>query len=164
MGNIRRHYQPGTLVFLTLVCHRRQPWLRSAKAKELLLRLLQDLRVEHDFKLYAWAILDEHMHLLVSDPTGGTATWVQRLKLLFVRRHPDRPGRVWQKRYWDHVIRDENDLHRHLDYIHHNPVKHGHATRTAQYPWSSFAKFARRGWYSPDWIAVAPEDGDYGET
>jgi putative transposase len=164
VGNIRRHFRPGTLVFLTLVCHRRSPWLRSPLAKDLLLRLLQLLRAEHGFRLYAWAILDDHVHLLVSDPIGDTAAWVQRLKLLFVRRHPDRPSRVWQKRYWDHVVRDENDLHRHLDYIHHNPVKHGYARKSSEYTWSSFAKFARRGWYAPDWVAIAVDEGGYGET
>ena len=152
------------MVFLTLVCHDRMPWLRPDDAKSRLLELLRWLRTKHQFQLHAWVILDDHLHLLVTDIDGSIPTWVQKLKLRFVRGHPHRPRQVWQKRYWDHLIRDENDLRQHLDYIHHNPVKHGLASLSRDYAWSSFASLVRRGWYASDWRAIADDDGDFGET
>jgi len=162
MGEIRRYFTPGRWVFLTLVCAKRAPRLRSDISKLRVLNLLDQLRSEHGFELYAWVLLDDHLHLLVSDPQGTTPLWIQRLKLRFVRGDPAGRQKVWQKRYWDHLIRDEIDLHRHLDYIHHNPVKHGLVVRSADYRWSSFLSFVRRGRYAVDWQAVV-EDGAFGD-
>ena len=67
---------------------------------------------------------------------------------------------IWQRRYWEHTIRDEDDLARHIDYIHFNPVKHGHVTRVAAWPYSSFHRMVRLGLYPADWAA----DGTDQET
>ncbi|HEX5313495.1 MAG TPA: transposase, partial [Gammaproteobacteria bacterium] len=72
------------------------------------------------------------------------------------RMSPQLERPVWQPRFWEHTIRDEEDFCRHLDYIHYNPVKHGYAGRPADWRWSSFRKFVRQGRYPPDWGA----DGD----
>ncbi len=64
---------------------------------------------------------------------------------------------IWQRRFWDHCIRDEEDLRRHLDYIHYNPVKHGLVRRPLDWPWSSFARYVSLGWYSPEWGCLEPE-------
>jgi putative transposase len=60
---------------------------------------------------------------------------------------------IWQRRFWEHVIRDEKDYERHVNYIHYNPVKHGHVARVADWPYSSFHRFVERGIYSPNWAA-----------
>ena len=65
----------------------------------------------------------------------------------------DIPGGIWQRRFWEHAIRDAADLTRHVDYIHHNPVKHGHADRIVDWPYSSFHRYVERGVYPPDWAA-----------
>jgi putative transposase len=65
--------------------------------------------------------------------------------------------RLWQRGFWDHVIRDERDLARHFDYIHYNPVKHGYVTQPEAYTDSSFAEYLRRGWYEIGWGHVEPE-------
>ena len=74
-------------------------------------------------------------------------------------------GRVWQNRFWDHVIRDEDDFDRHLDYIHRNSVKHGFSSGPFDWSYSSFRKFHEMGIYEGDWGLIAPrnEDNDYGE-
>ena len=59
--------------------------------------------------------------------------------------------KIWQSRYYDHVIRDENDLHKHLDYIHFNPIKHNYANKALNYHYSSFEKFVKMGYYDKDW-------------
>ena len=60
---------------------------------------------------------------------------------------------IWQRRFWEHVIRDERDYERHVDYIHYNPVKHGHVTRAADWPYSSFYRYVRSGIYNLEWGA-----------
>jgi putative transposase len=70
------------------------------------------------------------------------------------RRH--REQAVWQRRYHEHTCSDEDDLERHVNYLHWNPVKHGLVTRVADDPWSSFHRFVRGGTYDPNWGS----DGD----
>ncbi len=73
--------------------------------------------------------------------------------------------RFWQRRFWEHTIRDERDLETHVDYIHYNPVKHGWVTRVVDWPWSSFHRYVRAGWADADWAAEPGGfDGtDFGE-
>ena len=73
---------------------------------------------------------------------------------------------IWQRRYWEHTIRDENDLARHVDYIHINPIKHGLVTRVRDWPLSSFHRMVKLGVYPEDWAGVVHEpenDGGFGE-
>jgi len=58
---------------------------------------------------------------------------------------------IWQRRYWEHTIRDERDYAAHMDYIHFNPVKHGHVAKVADWPYSSFRRLVEAGVYAPDW-------------
>ena len=72
---------------------------------------------------------------------------------------------LWQRRYWEHTIRDEDDLQKHVDYIHYNPVKHGLVNRVTDWPYSSFHRYVRRGWLSQDWATLvhADDSHNYGE-
>jgi putative transposase len=84
------------------------------------------------------------------------------------KRSPSRLGKgergIWQRRYWEHTVRDERDFARHCDYIHFNPVKHGHAVSAAHWPFSSFKKFVRSGLYPSNWGGGGKEEGaGYGE-
>ncbi|MGH6635770.1 MAG: REP-associated tyrosine transposase, partial [Gammaproteobacteria bacterium] len=63
---------------------------------------------------------------------------------------------IWQRRYWEQVIRDEPDYQRHMDYIHFNPVKHGYVQSVKDWPYSSFHRWVKRGMYSVDWAASSP--------
>ena len=76
-----------------------------------------------------------------------------------------RESTLWQRRFWEHLIRDEQDLSRHVDYVHYNPVKHGYVTRAAQWPHSTFHRYVREGIYPADWAggAVTGESGEFGE-
>jgi len=81
--------------------------------------------------------------------------------LISERRSPQRMARrergIWQRRYWEHLIRDDADLRHHVDYVHINPVKHGHAARAADWPYSSFRRWVSAGLYPLDWAAAEPE-------
>ena len=75
-----------------------------------------------------------------------------------VSRRSKRERSVWQRRYWEHLIRDEADWGRHVDYIHYNPVRHGLAQSPGEWPYSSFHRFVRQGMYEQDW---AGEQGSW---
>ncbi len=64
---------------------------------------------------------------------------------------------VWQRRYWEHLIRDEKDWQRHMDYIHYNPVKHGLVERPGDWPHSSFERAVKHGLYERDWGCSEPD-------
>jgi putative transposase len=88
---------------------------------------------------------------------------MQSIKLRFTHRFKRNNGiteniTIWQRRFWDHIIRDESDLNRHLDYVHFNPLKHGYVEKPMDYPWSSFGELLKRGKYHPDWGCVHHPD------
>jgi putative transposase len=126
---------------------------------------------DHPFSLDAVVILPEHLHCVWTLPTGDPdfATRWRLIKTEFSkkiaaidRRSNSRVSKgergIWQRRYWEHTIRDERDFARRCDYIHFNPVKHGHAARAADWPFSSFKKFVRSGMYPMDWGGSRRDD------
>jgi len=118
--------------------------------------------------MIAWAILPDHFHVIIDSPDGDTPKIVQRVKLSFSlqwQRLSGRNGPIWQHRYWDHIIRSEEDMKRHVDYIHYNPVKHGLAESPSKWPLSSFHRYLQTGYYNADWgeSRVASGDDMFGE-
>ena len=71
---------------------------------------------------------------------------------------------IWQRRFWEHLIRDEYDWRNHVDYVHYNPVKHGYVERAVEWPFSSFHHYVRRGWLAEDWGCAGDVEGDFGEA
>ena len=159
MPRYRRHFASGQTVFLTIVCHARQPWLGSEGARDIALMPLLDARSRHPFRHLGHVLLDDHLHLMLSPAVG---TQVPRLVGWFKRTVqaraslPGNPRRIWQRRYYDHVIRDADDFARHLDYLHFNPVKHGLVDHAVAWPWSSLSAWIERGMYPEDWGSIAP--------
>lgn len=156
MTNIRR-YDPGHApVFITAVCRERQPFLGSDENKEMLLSVMREVKSETGFTMLGYVILSDHFHWLIRTVTLDFSAIMQSVKLRFTRRLKrdiaDRDFKgCWQRRFWDHVIRDEDDFKHHLDYIHFNPVKHGYVVRPADYRFSSFATYVENGVYPQDW-------------
>ncbi len=168
MPNFRRNYAPGGTYFFTVVTHHRRPILTTPLARRCLRAALTTEREQAPFEPVAVVLLPDHLHAVWSLPDGDSAYSVRwsRIKDRFTRaflagggtesavtesrtRHRERG--VWQPRFWEHTIRDEDDFERCLAYVHYNPVKHGLAATPAEYPWSTFGKFVRRGWYEPTW-------------
>lgn len=151
MGNLRRYYVTDAPVFITAVCHQRQATLKSDAAKNLLLAVMREVKQVIQFRMLGYVILDDHFHWIILPPRAGDFSRImQSVKLRFTRRFDGAARRVWQPRFWDHIIRDGDDLARHLDYIHYNPVKHGYAGSPA-YEWSSFESYVKRGHYPSGW-------------
>jgi putative transposase len=120
----------------------------------------------HPFRIVASVILPDHMHFIWTLPTDSSdySTCWRLIKTHFTRNWRRRKTQnssnslesnpcknVWQPRFWEHLIRDENDLTRHIDYIHFNPVKHGYADSPFKWDISSFAGYVQKGMYQQNW-------------
>jgi len=163
MSNYRRVWVPGGTYFFTVNLLER----RRRLLVEHIVELRAAFRATHatrPFEVIAIVILPDHLHCLWQLPPGDADNanrWAQiksgfsRRLALNERRSAQRVARrergIWQRRYWEHLIRDGSDLQRHVDYIHFNPVKHGHVARVADWPHSSFHRWVARGDYPLDW-------------
>ena len=146
MRNVIRYDPEGRPVFITQACKDHQPALAGVEG--LLLAVIQELRSEGGWKIHAHVILPDHLHLIIGGGRGFSR-FMQSLKLRTVRRAG--LGRFWQGRFHDHIIRNDRDFRNHLDYLHYNPVRHGHARTPAEFPFTSFRQYQARNLYMPGW-------------
>jgi putative transposase len=139
-------------------------------------RIYQAVQRRHPFETVAICILPDHIHALWALPDGDAdfSTRWSLIKSGFSRgldararstsKVAKREKGIWQRRYWEHAIRDDEDFERHVDYIHFNPVKHGHVNRIADWPHSSFHRYVERGLLAPDWAGdLRNIQGSFGE-
>ncbi|OGS93340.1 MAG: transposase [Gallionellales bacterium GWA2_59_43] len=168
MSNYRRARVPGGSYFFTLVSHDRRPVLTGENVRVALREAVQAVRDEHPFFVEAWVLLPDHLHCiwrLPEDDSDYALRWAQIKRFTRHRLGMPSEGKLWQPRYWEHCIRDENDFARHVDYIHWNPVKHGLVNCAADWPYSTFHRFVAAGGYPRDW-GIADErmdDRGFGE-
>ena len=128
------------------------------------------VQAEHSFLAEAVVIMPDHMHLLCTLPEGD-ADYSERVRLLkryftqSVTHLTARPHGIWQPRFWEHTIRDEEDFSRHVDYIHFNLVKHGYVGSALEWPHSSFHRYVKEGLLPFDWGGHMNDvpDGEFGE-
>ena len=120
-----------------------------------------------DNKLYAWVILPDHFHAITEVYENSISEIIHKFKLQYYHRVSSRfrNKRIWQNRFWDHIIRNERDMNQHLDYIHYNPVKHGLIDDPFKYEYSSLHGFFEEGYYQRDWgVIEKPKfEGGFGE-
>jgi putative transposase len=135
------------------------------------------VRTRHAFTIEAIVVLPDHLHTIWTLPQGDAdfATRWRLIKTVFSRpiegaapcsasRSAKGERSIWQRRYWEHTLRDENDFDRHCNYIHFNPVKHGHVSAVRDWPYSSFQRFVKLGRYPADWAASGSSDQEgFGE-
>jgi putative transposase len=162
---IRAHVPGGTFFFTVALLERRQRLLTEYIAD--LRNAFASVRAQRPFTIDAAVILPDHLHCIWTLPDGDTnfsGRW-HAIKSKFSRSLPKGESLsaqriakgergVWQRRFWEHAIRDEGDFGRHMDYVHYNPVKHGHARRVADWPFSTFHRCVECGLYAPDWGAA----------
>ena len=167
MSRLKRYHRPGDIVFVTAVTRNRAPLLVPHAG--LLLRAIWSTRERLPFESPAFCIMPDHFHMIIDPGARDLSKIMARIKLSFLRRlrgeRPDIAGPIWQRRFWDHILRDQEDVNRHIDYIHFNPVKHGLTESPFVWPLSSAQEYLNRGVYTKDW--GAREDlrleGDFGE-
>jgi putative transposase len=160
---LRRYYIPNAIVFITQVVQGREPIFRATEHVDLLRSNLHRVKELYPFTMLGYVFLPEHLHLLLAVTGSSTFSQIMHsLKPNFTKAYKQRTGiegslGFWQRRFYDHIIRDEDDFGRHLDYIHYNPVKHGWASRTEDWPHSSFLAWKERGVYEDEWGWAEPQ-------
>ena len=165
----------GTYFFTLTLADRRETLLTDQIAG--LRAAFRNVNARHPFAIQAVVILPDHLHAIWRLPDGDadySLRW-RLIKKAFSRALPggeaSTPSRsakgergIWQRRFWEHAIRDDADFARHVDYVHFNPVKHGHVARVSDWPFSSFHRYVRSGLLPEDWGSGGLEDaGGFGE-
>ena len=158
MTDIRRYYLPNSIVFITSVTNKRIKIFENNENINLLWDTLKNEKEIVPFDLIAYVILPDHFHWLLEfsekffDFSKVLKSFKWNFSLNFKKMYDLKsPITLWPRRFWDHVIRDQNDLKIHLDYIHWNPVKHGLVEQPEKWGHSSFMDWVDKGYYDQDW-------------
>jgi putative transposase len=175
MPNYRRALSPGGCWFFTVNLLDRRSRLLTEQI-DLLREATRWTQQRYSFQIDAFVVLPDHIHALWTlppDDTDFSLRW-RLIKARFARAMPkrERLSRVrrargergiWQRRFWEHLIRDEEDYRRHAEYCYINPQKHGLVSRVADWPFSSFHRDVRAGLFPEDWAGDIAQTGEYGE-
>jgi putative transposase len=173
LPDYRRWYHPGGTYFFTVVTQQRHPLFRVPAARDLLGASFRETARGHPFETIAIVLLWDHLHCVWALPRADADFSIRwnAIKGTFAKAWlasggaevpvtPSQGSRrcrgVWQPRFWEHLVRDEEDLERCCDYIHYNPVKHGYVRSPGEWPWSSFLRHVRAGQYAADWGETEP--------
>lgn len=169
MPNYRRTFLEGGTFFFTLVTQRRRPLFADGTARRLLGEAIRTVQVATTFEMVAVVLLPDHLHCIWTLPDddadypsrwacikkGFVKSWLAvgggEARVSHARQERNERG-VWQKRFWEHRIRNQTDLARHVNYIHYNPVKHGLVRCPHAWPDSSFHRWVKEGYFRPDWL------------
>ncbi|SEH04879.1 REP-associated tyrosine transposase [Candidatus Venteria ishoeyi] len=158
----RRNFVPGGMYFFTVTLADRRQHLLTEHI-DLLRTAFRETRNKHAFDIQAIVILPEHLHTLWKMPEQDSDypgrwkaiksrfTHLLRKQGIKLPAAPEGGYRLWQRRYWEHTIRNNEDWERHFNYIHYNPVKHGWVKQAIDWPYSSFHRYVRLGWLTADW-------------
>ena len=182
MSHYRRADTAGATYFFTVVTYRRQTILCDEWVRQALRDAVVSVREKRPFMIDAWVLLPDHVHCIWTLPPGDAdfsmrwsmikrqvsvtcSSLYKRPEWINPSKRKHRESTFWQRRYWEHQIRDESDFRRHVDYIHYNPVKHGLCQRAVGWPHSTFHRYVAQGVYSADWggVETGSEVGTFGE-
>ncbi|HPG38781.1 MAG TPA: transposase [bacterium] len=171
MTQYQRLYIPGGTYFFTLVTYNRRRLFDVPDARQVLKEVWKSVQTKYPFTLDAFCLLPDHLHCMWTLPENDSQyskRW-NLIKGLFSKKYqPEindyikkcdsrikkQEATFWQRRFWEHYIRDEDDFEKHFDYIHYNPVKHGYVKNPIDWEWSTFAKYLHMGNYEPDWGVI----------
>lgn len=183
MPDYRRVWVKGSTVFITMVTYDRAPLFIDPGAREILGNVWRDTSRKFAFTTTAVCLLPDHLHTLITLPEDDDnySMRIREIKRRFtnhylnrygelVDRNPSRQSKqeatIWQRRFWEHTIRDERDFENHFHYIHFNPVKHGLVEKVSDWNWSSFHRYVKKGVYEMDWgrgYEQKSQNYDFGE-
>lgn len=174
MPNYRRLWRPGGTYFFTVTLLERHGNDLLVRHIDALRQAVREVKRVHPFTIHGWVVLPDHLHCVIELPEGEhdfALRW-RLIKMVFSKKVPkgehvsaSRAKRnergLWQRRYWEHLIRDEADFTAHMDYVHINPLKHGLVTRVADWPYSTFHHLVANGIYPADWAGSDEHLPDY---
>ena len=163
MSHYRRTTIPGGVYFFTVVTQDRVAVFSTETRVDLLRRAFRKVRRSKPFLIDAMVVLPDHLHCIWRLPHGDgdySGRWREIKKAvsgeIAGQTNARNERQVWQRRFWEHAIRDQRDWRRHMDYIHYNPVKHGLVEHPMDWPWSSLERCVMRGWYEATWGEAQP--------
>jgi len=171
----RRADVPGATYFFTVNIAERSKTLLVDHVGVLRMAMRRVKEI-HPFEIEAIVILPDHLHAIWTLPQND-ADFSMRWNLIKGTFSRNIPGNesistsrrkkgergIWQRRFWEHLIRNESDFERHVDYIHYNPVKHGYVPKADEWTFSSIHRFMKNGIIPVDWAGGENEEGNYGE-
>ena len=175
MPDYRRWFREGGTYFFTVVTFNRQKIFNNAHARSALHHAITEVRTLRPFEMLGIVLLPNHCHCIwkmVDDDDNFSVRWgmIKRRfsKLWLSSNNRDIPVSksrtkrgergVWQRRFWEHLIKDRRDFAKHMDYIHYNPVKHGYVKCPHQWEHSSFHRWVKEGVYKSDWQCQCQDD------
>ena len=178
MSNYRRANTKGGTYFFTVVTYRRQRFLCDDNVRPVLRSAIQHTRTTHPFTIDAWVLLPDHLHCIWTLPpndadfgvrwamikryiTKHCGQYLQREEWLNTSKRRRKESTLWQRRFWEHQIRDDHDYEIHMDYLHYNPVKHGLVKQVKDWPYSTFHRYVLEGIYSLEWGSDLKLDESY---
>ncbi len=168
MSRYRRSLLAGGTYFFTVVTYRRESILCDELLRNTLRSAIESVRISRPFTIDAWVLLPDHLHCIWTLPDSDadfSTRWMmikrkvsiacaaqyKRPEWLTASKQKHRESSLWQRRFWEHQIRDDKDYAKHLDYLHYNPVKHGLVTQVKDWPYSSFHRFVKHHSYDENW-------------
>lgn len=167
MATFRRSTH-GTTYFFTVVSNLRRPILCDEPIRDALRNAIKTTAQEYPFKIDAWVLMPDHLHAIwtlpaddlnysrrwalikrrVSQECAGLYNKIEYIRASNVTRHE---STIWQRRFWEHTIRDDADFENHMNYVHFNPLKHGLVDDLSSWPYSTFQRCIEQGLYPADW-------------
>jgi REP-associated tyrosine transposase len=152
-ADYRRYHLAGGCYFFTVNLLERHNNLLITRI-DLLRQAVRKVRLTRPFHIDTWMVLPDHFHCVLTLPV------VEQRSLVRVARGE---CGIWQRRFWEHAVRDDRDYAAHVDYVHINPVKHGYVKRVSNWPYSTFHRFVVRGIYPGNWAGEGCADFAAGE-
>ncbi len=165
----------GGTYFFTVVTYRRQRFLCDDDVRTALRDGINKTRERYPLAIDAWVLLPDHLHCIWKLPDGDAdfgSRWaaikryvskncprLKRVDQLNESKRKRKESTVWQRRFWEHMIRDERDYEMHTNYIHYNPVRHGIVKHVKDWPYSTFHRYVGNNIYPPDWGGMIDECG-----
>ncbi len=180
MSNYRRTKISGASYFFTAVTYKRRKFLTDDFTRPILKDAFRQIQSEMPFQTIALCLMPDHIHCiwrLPQESNDYSKRW-SMIKRIFTKQYLAAGGKeltqsisrenkgergIWQRRFWEHRIRDNEDMENHIHYIHHNPVKHGYVQYPDQWVYSTFQRFSSKEMYiNFDWVKFAEKafDGD----
>jgi putative transposase len=161
---LKRFYGRGDLHFITFSCYRRRPLLGTRRARDRFVKILDQVRARHKFRLIGYVVMPEHVHLLLTEPPKGNPSKIlqvlkQKVSAVLRKTRRKSLGQLelkfpeaqteekhsWQRRYYDFNVWSEKELWEKLNYMHRNPVERKLVRHPKDWPWSSFSFYAKQG-------------------
>ena len=182
MSHYRRANAANASYFFTVVTYRRQTFLCDEPVRAALRKAINKVRAQYPFEIDTWVLLPDHIHSIWTLPendanfslrwqlikryvTRECGAYLNRPEWLNPSKTKHQESTLWQRRFWEHQIRDEKDYQNHINYCYYNPVKHDLVKPVQDWPYSSFHKHVKLGQYSADWAGAGMADsGMFGEA